>query len=535
MHHKAGTATLLLLPLWAVCQQSGREAGAQQGTPSSVQLKQEAFQRLDGMRKLAQVMVDTVFSFGELGFQEVETSQYLTGLLREHGFRVETGVADIPTAWVASWGSGKPVIGFLADIDALPGLSQKPGVAYHAPLIEGAPGHGEGHNGGQPANVLAAVVLKDLMEQHGIPGTLRLYPGVAEELLAAKAHYVRAGLFRDVDLVLGCHVDCQFSTSYGQGGPNAGLLSVLYQFHGKTAHAGTNPWEGRSALDAVELMDAAWDMKREHLRPQQRSHRVVVDGGEQPNIVPAEASVWYFFREMDRPRVLELYELGNTMARAAASMAGVTETQRVLGAAWPMHFNKVVAEVEQKNIELVGMPVWTEADQALARALQKEIGAKQEGLRTSVKPLGPPPEQQGGGSDDIGDVSWTLPTVYLRYPANIPNLPGHNWANAVAMATPIAHKGVLAAAKVQAATALDFLVGPELVQQAWTYFRDVQTKELKYTPLLGPEDRPAIDWNRDKMERFRPAMRKYYYDAAHYETYLDQLGVQYPTLQGSAK
>ncbi len=514
MRTLAALAALLVFPIWAQ-------------TPAE-KAKREAFARLDGMGKQAQVMVDTVFSYGELGFQEFETSRYLTGVLRDHGFQIETGVAGIPTAWVATWGSGKPVIGLMADIDALPGVSQKPGVPRHEPLIAGAPGHGEGHNAGQPVNALAAIVLKEWMEHNGVAGTLRIFPGVAEELLAAKMYYVRAGLFRDVDVILGCHVDSDFSTSYGQGGPNAALLSVLYEFQGKTAHAGTRPWEGRSALDAVELMDAGWAMKREHLRPQQRSHRVVVNGGEQPNIVPAEASVWYFFREMDRPHVLELFELANATANAAAAMTGTSVNHRVLSGVWPMHFNKVVAETEQKNIELVGMPRWSEADQSLARALQQGIGSNPEGLRTKVKPLGPPPAQEGGGSDDIGDVSWNLPTVYLRYPSNISGLPGHSWANAVAMATPIAHKGVIAAAKVQAATAIDLLLDPQLIAQAWAYFRDVQTKDVKYVPLIGPEDQPAVEWNHDKMERYRPAMRKFYYNAARYATYLEQLGIQYP-------
>ena len=171
-------------------------------------------------------------------------------------------------------------------------------------------------------------------------------------------------------------------------------------------------------------------------------------------------------------------------------MTETTVTQRVVGSAWPTHFNKVVAEVQQKNIELVGMPEWSEADQTLARALQKEIGAKVEGLKTKVKPLEPPKEPTGGGSDDIGDISWNMPTVYLRFPANIPNLPGHAWPNAVAMATPIAHKGSTAGAKVQAMTALDFLLSPELVKQAWAYFNEVQTKEIKYHAADQPE-RPA--------------------------------------------
>jgi aminobenzoyl-glutamate utilization protein B len=191
----------------------------------------------------------------------------------------------------------------------------------------------------------------------------------------------------------------------------------------------------------------------------------------------------------------------------------------------------VVAEVQQKNIEAVGMPSWSEADQTLAKALQKEIGAKVEGLKLKVKPLEAPSEPRGGGSDDVGDISWNVPMVYLRFPANIPNLPGHNWANAVAMATPLAHKGSTAGAKVQATTALDFLLSPELVKQAWDYFREVQTKEIKYQPLINPTDQPAIELNREKMEKFAPELKKYYYDPGRYKTYLEQLGIQYPTVR----
>jgi aminobenzoyl-glutamate utilization protein B len=191
----------------------------------------------------------------------------------------------------------------------------------------------------------------------------------------------------------------------------------------------------------------------------------------------------------------------------------------------------VIAEVQQKNIEAVGMPQWSEADQTLAHALQKEIGAKEDGLMTKVGTLKDPDSTFRGGSDDVGDISWNVPMVYLRYPANIPNLPGHSWPNAVAMATPIAHKGSTAGAKVQAMTALDFLTNPDLVQQAWAYFRDVQTKDIKYTPLIGPDDKPAIELNKDKMEKFLPQMQKFYYDPTKYKTYLEQLGIQYPTVK----
>src|SRR5580698_1175490 len=496
-------------------------------------LRQEATAEVDKLQTLTQQMVDEIFSFSELGFQEYETSRYVTGILEKNGFHVEHGIAGVPTAWVATYGSGKPVIAFITDIDCIPRASQKPGVAYHDPIVEGAPGHGEGHNSGMAVNVTAALVLKKLMDEHHIAGTIKLVPGVAEELLGTKAFYVRAGLFKDVDIVLGAHVESEFSTSYGTGnGEWSGLVSVQYFFHGKAAHAAAAPWEGRSALDAVELMDTGWDFRREHLRPAQRSHRVIINGGDQPNVVPSEAAVWYYFRELDHSHIKELYDLGNTMAESAAKMTGTTVDHHLIGSAWPIYFNKVIAEDQQKNIEAVGMPQWSDDDQKLAKALQKDIGAKEEGLKTKVEALEEPAKNPtGGGSDDVGDISWNVPMVYLMFPANIPNMPGHSWPNAVSMATPIAHKGSIAGAKVQAMTALDVLLQPQLVAQAWDYFRNVQTKDVHYESFLSPDDKPAIDMNKEKMEKFRPELKKYYYDPTKYKTYLDQLGIKYPTVK----
>ena len=499
------------------------------------QLKKEAVEETDKLQTLTQQMVDEIFSFAELGFQEYETSRYVTGILEKNGFKVEKGAAGLATAWVASYGSGKPVIAMITDIDCIPRASQKPGVAYHDPIVAGAPGHGEGHNSGMAVNVTAALVLKKLMAEHHLSGTIRLIPGVAEELVATKAFYVRAGVFKDVDLVLGAHVESEFSTSYGIGKGNwSGLVSVQYSFHGRAAHAAESPWDGRSALDAVELMDTGWNFHREHLRLAQRSHRVIINGGDQPNVVPSEAAVWYYFRELDYPRIRSLYDEGNAMAESAAKMTGTTVDHKLVGSAWAPFFNKVIAEVQQKNIEAVGMPKWNEADQTLAKALQKEIGAKVDGLKDSVTPLTEPTKAPtGGGSDDVGDISWNVPMVYLMYPANIPNLPGHAWPDAVAMATPIAHKGSTAGAKVQAMTALDFLLRPELVTQAWDYFRDVQTKDVHYESFLTPSDQPAAELNREKMERFAPQLKKFYYDPTRYKTYLDQLGITYPTVRAN--
>lgn len=500
-------------------------------TPDLDQLKKEAIAGVEARSKMVQEIVDSVFSFGELGFQEVETSKYLTAILEKNGFSVQRGVAGIPTAWVATWGSAKPVIGFITDIDGIPRASQKPGVAYHDPIIENAPGHGEGHNSGNAVNIVAAIVLKDLMTKYGVKGTLKIFPGVAEELVATKAYYIRAGLMKDLDIMLGCHVGRELATSYGHPANNSGLVSVQYTFKGEAAHAAAAPWKGRSALDGVELMNVMWNYKREHLRPEQRSHYVIVNGGDQPNVVPSEATVWYYFREQDFPRIKELHEYGSTMAKAAALASGTTFTQKVVGQAWPGHFNKFVAEVQQKNIDLVGMPTWSEADQTLARELQREIGvAKVEPLPSKPKTLEGPQPWKGGGTDDVGDISWIMPMVYMRYPANIPNLPGHHWADAVSMATPIAHKGSATGAKVQATTALDFLLKQENVENAWKYFREVQTKDLQYKPLMSEDDQPAIHLNEDKMGRYRDEMRKFYYNPAKYSTYLEQLGITYPTI-----
>ena len=491
---------------------------------------------MDARAGLVQRVVDQLFSYGELGFQEVETSRYLVGLLRREGFRVDTGVAGMPTAWVARWGSGRPVIALGSDIDAIPQASQVPGVACPMPLVPGAPGHGEGHNSGQAVNLAAALAVKRIMQRERLSGTLVLWPGVAEEQLAGKPFLVRAGIFNGVDVVLFSHVDARFATTWGLTA-GSGLVSVLYSFSGKAAHAAGGPWHGRSALDAVELMDIGWNFRREHLPLRQRSHSVVVDGGDQPNVVPQTASVWYYLREVDYPGIKALWAVADSVAEGAALMTGTTLLPtRVLGAAWPRHYNRPVAAALAANIRRVGMPRWSADDQAFARAVQRAVGRADSGLRRVVDSLLQPVDpgrNLGGPSDDIGDVSWTVPTVVLYYPANVEGLPGHHWSSAMAMATPIAHQGSVAGAKAAAMTLLDLLLRPSLVDSAKAYFSDVQTRAVKYRPLLRPEDEPPLELNRELAERFRPAMKRWYYDAARHRTYLEQLGVRYPVLPDS--
>jgi len=524
-------AAVSVLCLTVIASVLPRSAPAQ--SDQTQEYKAQVVKDVEAMSKDTQVMIDMVFSFGELGFQEFETSKYLTGILEKEGFKVERGIAGIPTAWMATWGSGKPLIALRSDIDCIPQASQKPGVAYHDPMIEGAPGHGEGHNSGVPLNITAAIAVKRQMQRAKLPGTIKVWPGAAEELVGGKAYFVRDGYFKDVDIVLFTHVGNNLGVSWGAAAAT-GLVSVEYNFKGESAHAAAAPWRGRSALDAVELMDIGWNFRREHLRTQQRSHYVITNGGDQPNVVPPTASVWYYFRELDYEHIKEMREIGDSIAQGAALMTNTTVTSRILGTAWPQHFNKPVAEAMYENIKQVGLPQWSEADQKLAKAVQKELNVPDRGLATELEPLAGPVSEEArnrGGSDDIGDVSWNVPTVTLRYPSNIPNLPGHNWSNAISMATPLAHKGATAGAKVIAMTLIDLLMKPELVTQAWVYFRDVQTKDTKYQPFISAEDKPAIWLNKQRMDDYRERMRRFYYDPSKYKTYLEQLGITYPTVR----
>lgn len=499
------------------------------------ELKQEAAERVDAQAKLAQEIVDSLFSFAELGFQEFETARYLTAILEENGFTIKRGVAGIPTAWVATWGAGKPVISLGSDVDGLPQVSQKPGVARYEPIVPGAPGHGEGHNSGLAITVTSALAVKAIMEREGLSGTLHLWPGIAEEILGAKAHFVRAGVFDDVDAVLFCHVSSTLRTWWGDH-PGRALVSVEYLFEGEEAHGGVSPWAGRSALDAVQLMNTGWEYRREHLRPQQRSHYVITSGGDQPNVVPANASVWYYFRETDYDQVMRMWEIGNLIAKGAAMMTDTSVKWRVLGAAWPRYMNRPLAEAMHANVVDVGMPNWSEDDQEFARAVQRLRGVRERGLQTTVsKELDgreriPDSEKQSGGSDDIGDVSWVVPTVHLLYPSNIPGIGIHHRSSTMAMATPIAHKGAVAAAKVYARTMLDLLLRPEILEEARDFFDNVQRRDRDYISFLPPDEPPPIWMNEETMEKYRPALREFYYDPERYDTYLEQLGIDYPSL-----
>lgn len=531
MHYKVSLLTRTLL-LAVVFQVTTSQAQQKFSKRQIEKIKTETLNQVQEQHKNTQVMIDKVFSFAELGFQEFETSAYLTKILEEAGFEVKTGLSGIPTSWMATWSFGEgPVIALGSDVDCIPKASQYPGVAYHKPMVEGAPGHGEGHNSGVPVIITAALTLQEQMKKNKLGGTLVIWPGIAEEQLGSKAWYVRDGYFDKIDMCIFTHVSSNLSVSYGQA-RGTGLISVEYTFDGESAHSAGAPWRGRSALDAAELMNVAWNYKREHLHPLKRSHSIFTDAGDQPNVVPSKASIWYYLRDITYEGIMEMYDDANHIAEGAALMTKTKVSSRVLGSAWPRHFNKVIAEKMYENIQTIGLPEWSEADQQLAKAVQQEVSSNNsEGLAVQLSELGKPRKNPvSGGSDDIGDISWTIPTVTLRFPSNIPGLQGHHWSNAIAMATPIAHKGATAGAKTVAATVIDFLTQPQLLADAKAYFENVQSKETQYRPMITEKDPPPIYLNKDIMKQYRPELEQFYFDETKYDSYLEQLNIQYPTL-----
>jgi aminobenzoyl-glutamate utilization protein B len=448
---------------------------------------------------------DAIFNFAELGMQEFETARLCSDVLSAMGYRVEMGISGIPTALLATYGSGEPVIAIHVEYDAVPMGSQAPGVVERQEVVVGAPGHAEGHNTNAAVWIGAAFAIKDAMEKHNLPGTIKLFSAPAEEQIISRPYFVRDGYFDDVDAAFHAHVGSSLATSYGVR--QYAAMSVEYEFFGKTAHAGSSPWTGVSAVDAAKLMDISWDVLREHLPPSQRSHSVIVDGGVQPNVVPDYAKIWFYFRESNYEGAQSLYERARQVADGAAMMTGTTFEEHVLAAVWPTRDNKTIAELIQSNIELVGMPEWTGEEQELARRIQQTVGAEQSGLRSGISPLRE--ARQSTSSNDSGDITWIVPHGRITFPANVPNVPFHHWAAAIAEATSIAHKGTVAGAKVMAASVVDLLLNPDLLAQAKETFGQ-EVSGSTYRPLLPAGQQPPVELNAEEMAKYRDEMRAHY-------------------------
>jgi aminobenzoyl-glutamate utilization protein B len=480
---------------------------AQSASAQTDARKALAFAAIDGNADQIATIGDTVYYFGELGMQEIESAKFVKGVLESIGFTVETGTAGMNTNIWAQWGTGKPQIVIVSEIDALPGGSQAPLSIDHKPLVNGAPGHMEGHNTHAGVAIGAAYAVKQAMQRFNIPGSVAISFGPAEEQIVSRPFLVRAGLYGNADIALLLHIGDSLAAGYGL--MNYAAISAKFDFHGKSAHGAVDPWNGKDAVDAVELMDIGFDKLREHLHPTYRAHRAITAGGIQPNIIADYGQIWWFVRDADMMSAKETFDKLVKIAEGAALMTGTTMDYKIDAAAWPQLGLKPLAEAVQANIEAVGMPQWSEEEQAFARKFQTAMGAKPIGLRTSTTPLGE--RRQSASSNDNGDVTWVVPSVALNFPGSVPGIGYHNWQAAVTPTSTIAHKGMLAGAKVLAGTIIDLLSRPELVAAARAEFGK-QTSEMKYFAVLPADAKPPLDLNKETMDRYRPAMRQFYLD-----------------------
>lgn len=474
--------------------------------PDRDAVREHVIAHVERNRQAVADLNDAIFWFAEPGLQEHETSALMTSLLEEAGFAVERGISGFPTAFVATAGSGRPVVAMHTEYDANPDNSQMPGVAEKREIVPGAPGHCEGHNANAAAMVAAAIAVKSAIDTMGLPGTLRVFGAPAEELLLARPYFVRDGWFDDVDAAFHDHIWGELSTEYGQ--IQIASVSAEFTFHGESAHAGLAPWKGRDALDAVVLMDMGLAQYREHMQPTMRAHRAITDGGVQPNVIPARASVWWYFRDPSADGARRLFEQARRIAEGAALMTSTELEVTVKSAVWPVRGNRTLAECVQRNIERVGMPRWSEQEQALARALQRAAGVAQTGLRPQITPL-TGPSKTIMASNDCGDVSWKVPMARLWFPGNVPGITYHHWSAGAALATSIAHKGAVAGAKALAASVAECLADPSVVEEARSTFAE-EIAGTPYEPLLPPEQAPPSGANEALMQRYRPLLEKHY-------------------------
>jgi aminobenzoyl-glutamate utilization protein B len=467
--------------------------------------KQLAFEVVDRNAQQMTDISDVLFYFGELGMQEFESTKLLNDTLTAAGFKVELGGAGMPTNLWAEYGSGRPKIAIVTEIDALPGGSQTPGTYERKPLVANGPGHMEGHNTHGGVASMAAFAVKEVMRRHNIPGTVAISFGPAEEQLASRPYLVRAGYFKDVDAIILLHIRDTLATGFGV--QNYAAISSVFTFYGKTAHGATNPWDGKDAVDAIELMDLGFDKLREHLRPSYRAHRTITVGGIQPNIIPDKGQIWWFVRDASMPAAKETYDKLLKIAEGAALMTGTTWDVKYAASAWPQLVNKAIAEAVQKNIEMVGVPQWSEQEQQFARDFQKAAEKPVVGLRTAPVPLGG--RTQAASSNDNGDVTWVVPAGSVNFPSSVPGIEYHEWKAAVTPVSSISHKGQVAGAKVLAASIIDLLTTPELLQKARAEF-EVESKKTPYFSLVPPDAKPDVDLNRAEMEKYRAELTKFY-------------------------
>lgn len=461
-------------------------AQAQTGSQAMDQI----LRALDAKRDAYAGVANQIWSFAEVGYQEEKSTALLQSQLRSAGFTVKTGVADIPTAFVASWGSGRPIIGIVGEFDALPGLSQK-AVPQRDAVQEGQPGHGCGHHLFGTASTAAAIAVKEWLESSRRTGTIRFYGTPAEEGGAGKVYMVRAGLFDDVDAVVSWHPADRNGVNTVS---NLANISAKFRFHGVSAHAAGAPEKARSALDAVEAMDDMVNMMREHIPQDSRIHYVITSGGKAPNVVPDFAEVYYVVRHPDM-RVLDgIWERILNAARGAALGTGTTMDLEIIGAVYNVLPNEYLASLQRRNLQKVGGVTYTAEERSFAESIRKTLSEPMLPLGSESQ-IQPPRDEVSYSSTDMGDVSWRVPTVQLSAATWVPGTPAHSWQAVAAGGTSIGAKGMMVAAKTMTLTAIDLFSDPSHIRKAREEFDRRRGPNFVYRSRLG-RDKPALDYRK---------------------------------------
>ncbi len=450
--------------------------------------KDEATEWIDNNKEKIDEAAYDIWEYAELAFGEYRSAERLSDLVEQQGFSLERGVADIPMAFIATYGSGSPVIGILGEYDALPGLSQKAGVTYQDAIDQGGPGQGCGHNLLGVGSAAAAIAVKQVMEKYGLPGTIKFFGCPAEEAGGGKIYMVRDGFFDGLDVCFDWHpsqknlVSLQTSTA---------MNNFHITFKGKTAHAAGDPWNGRSALDAVELMNIGVNFLREHLKPTVRIHYVIPNAGQAPNVVPDYASVWYFVRDRDRTGVEYAFDRVLKIAEGAALMTGTEYELYIEDGLYNYMVNKELAVVIQKNLEFVGAPPFTPEDHEYAREIQRNLGKDEDSMHVEIPELFEPDSYMGGGSTDAADVSWKVPTARFSTACWPMNSPGHSWVVVSSAGYSVGFTGMRTAAKTIASSVIETLLDPSIIERAQAEFTE-KTEDFIYKSPLPAGQKPKI-------------------------------------------
>jgi aminobenzoyl-glutamate utilization protein B len=430
--------------------------------------KETVIQSVDSHQQELIKLSDQIWEFAETALSEHKSSKLLADYAENQGFNLERGIAGMPTAFIATYGSSKPIIGVLGEFDALPGLSQKASPVKE-PLKEGAPGHGCGHNLLGVGSLGAALAIKELMEQGKISGSIRYYGTPAEEEIRGKIYMAREGVFNDLDVCLDWLPEVE-TKSWVQS--CQALIDFTVEFHGKAAHAAYDPWNGRSALDGLELFTHGVNMYREHVRSSVSIHYVFQKTGDVPNVVPEEASVWIWVRDSKKEGVYKIYERVKQIAEGAALMADVKHSIILNSGLHELLVNRTGGKVLQQNLELLGPITYTPEEVAFAKRIQQALDVKPEGLDGSIKPLEETKPNPPGGSTDVGDVSWIVPEISLIVTTAPKDISWHSWAVTACGGMSIGHKGMLFAAKALAMTMVDLYNDEELIKEIKSEFNE---------------------------------------------------------------